>query len=162
VPGERVAHGRATAASDVTVDALFRQGVIRTDRLEEMFDVAALLTSQPPPKGRRVAILTNAGGPGILCADACEAEGLAIPALSDETQAALRAILPLEASVGNPVDMIASASAAQYQEAMRIIGNDPHIDALVVIFVPPLVTKPQDVARAIVTGARNSPASSRC
>lgn len=147
--------GALLAASDVTIDALFRQtGVIRTDRLEEMFDVAALLTSQPPPRGRRVAILTNAGGPGILCADACEAEGLEIPALSDETQAALRAILPLEASVGNPVDMIASASAAQYQEAMRIIGNDPHIDALVVIFVPPLVTKPQDVARAIVTGAR--------
>jgi len=147
--------GALLAASDVTIDALFRQtGVIRTDRLEEMFDVAALLTSQPPPKGRRVAILTNAGGPGILCADACEAEGLEIPALSDESQAALRALLPLEASVGNPVDMIASASAAQYQEAMRIIGHDAHIDALVVIFVPPLVTKPQDVARAIVTGAR--------
>lgn len=147
--------GALLAASDVTIDALFRQtGVIRTDRLEEMFDVAALLTSQPPPKGRRVAILTNAGGPGILCADACEAEGLEIPALSDQTQAALRAILPLEASVGNPVDMIASASAAQYQDAMRIIGNDAHIDALVVIFVPPLVTKPGDVARAIVTGAR--------
>src|SRR5688572_33180020 len=71
--------GALLAASDVTVDALFRQaGVIRTDRLEEMFDVASLLASQPPPKGRRVAILTNAGGPGILCADACEAEGLEI------------------------------------------------------------------------------------
>ncbi len=147
--------GALLAASDVTVDALFRQaGVIRTDRLEEMFDVAALLTSQPPPGGRRVAILTNAGGPGILCADACESEGLEIPALGDESQAALRAILPLEASVGNPVDMIASASAAQYQEAIRLIGHDPHIDALVVIFVPPLVTRPEDVARAIVAGAR--------
>jgi acyl-CoA synthetase (NDP forming) len=147
--------GALLAASDVTVDALFRQtGVIRTDRLEEMFDVASLLASQPLPKGRRVAILTNAGGPGILCADACEAEGLEIPALGEATQAALRAMLPLEASVGNPVDMIASASAAQYQEAMRIIGNDPQVDALVVIFVPPLVTRPEDVARAIVAGAR--------
>jgi acyl-CoA synthetase (NDP forming) len=148
--------GALLAASDVTVDALFRQsGVIRTDRLEEMFDVASLLASQPLPAGRRVAILTNAGGPGILCADACEADGLAIPALGDASQAALRAILPLEASVGNPVDMIASASAAQYQEAIRIIGRDPEVDAIVVIFVPPLVTKPEDVARAIVAGARD-------
>ena len=147
--------GALLAASDVTVDALFRQtGVIRTDRLEEMFDVAALLASQPLPKGRRVGILTNAGGPGILCADACEAQGLEIPALSDGTQAALRAVLPLEASVGNPVDMIASASADQYREAMGIIGRDPRVDALVVIFIPPLVTKPEDVARAIVAGAR--------
>ena len=147
--------GALLAASDVTVDALFRQtGVIRTDRLEEMFDVASLLASQPRPRGRRVAILTNAGGPGILCADACEAEGLEIPALGEASQAALRAMLPLEASVGNPVDMIASASAAQYQEAIRIMGNDPQIDALVIIFVPPLVTRPEDVARAIVAGAR--------
>ena len=147
--------GALLAASDVTVDALFRQtGVIRTDRLEEMFDVAALLASQPLPRGRRVAILTNAGGPGILCADACEAEKLEIPALSAETQAALRAVLPLEASVGNPVDMIASASADQYREALGIIGRDPHVDAIVVIFIPPLVTRPEDVARAIVAGAR--------
>jgi len=148
--------GALLAASDVTVDALFRQaGVIRTDRLEEMFDVAALLASQPLPAGRRVAIVTNAGGPGILCADACEADGLEIPTLGDGTQAALRAMLPLEASVGNPVDMIASASAAQFQEAIRIIGRDANIDAVVVIFVPPLVTRPEDVARAIIAGARD-------
>jgi acetyl coenzyme A synthetase (ADP forming)-like protein len=147
--------GALLAASDVTVDALFRQaGVIRTDRLEEMFDVAALLASQPLPAGRRVAILTNAGGPGILCADACEANGLEIPPLGDETRTALRAILPLEASVGNPVDMIASASAAQFEQAIRIVGRDANIDAIVVIFIPPLVTKPEDVARAIVAGAR--------
>jgi acetyl coenzyme A synthetase (ADP forming)-like protein len=147
--------GALLAASDVTVDALFAQaGVIRTDRLEGMFDVASLLASQPLPKGRRVAILTNAGGPGILCADACEADGLEVPALGDATQAALRAMLPGEASVGNPVDMIASASAAQYQEAIGIIGRDPKVDAIVVIFIPPLVTKPEDVARAIVAGAR--------
>ena len=97
---------------------------------------------------------TNAGGPGILCADACEADGLVIPALGSATQAALRAILPLEASVGNPVDMIASATAAQYQEAIGVIGRDPDIDAVVVIFIPPLVTRPEDVARAIVNGAR--------
>jgi acyl-CoA synthetase (NDP forming) len=147
--------GALLAASDVTVDALFRHsGVIRTDTLEEMFDVAALLSSQGVPRGRRVGILTNAGGPGILCADACASEGLEVPSFSDETQAKLRKLLPAEASIGNPVDMIASATADQYRQAMEIIGSDPSIDSVVVIFIPPLVTKPEDVATAIVDGAR--------
>ncbi|MBI4408283.1 MAG: GNAT family N-acetyltransferase [Gemmatimonadetes bacterium] len=147
--------GALIAASDVTVDALFRHaGVIRTDTLEEMFDVASLIAHQPPPRGRQVAILTNAGGPGILCADAAEAEGLAIPVLTAETQAALRAVLPPEATVTNPVDMIASATAEQYRAATGIVGRDPNVDALVVIFIPPVVTRPEDVARAIVDGAR--------
>jgi acetyl coenzyme A synthetase (ADP forming)-like protein len=147
--------GALIAAADVTVDALFRQsGVIRTDRLEEMFDVASLLANQPPPKGRRVAILTNAGGPGILCADACVAEGLEIPSLAETTQAALRDLLPSEASVGNPVDMIASATPDQYRDAIGIVAHDPTVDALIVIFIPPLVTRPEDAARAIVEGVR--------
>src|SRR5262249_21660084 len=87
--------GALLASSDVTVDALFRQsGVIRTDTLAEMFDVASLLAKQPLPRGRRVGIVTNAGGPGILCADACEARGLDVPALADETVAHMRAVLP--------------------------------------------------------------------
>jgi acetyl coenzyme A synthetase (ADP forming)-like protein len=147
--------GALLAASDVTVDALFRHsGVIRTDTLEEMFDVAALLSSQCVPRGRRVGILTNAGGPGILCADACASEGLEVPAFTDETQSKLRKLLPAEASIGNPVDMIASATADQYRQAMEIIGGDPSIDAVVVIFIPPLVTRPEDVATAIVNGTR--------
>jgi acetate---CoA ligase (ADP-forming) len=134
--------GALLAASDVTVDALFRQsGVIRTDTLEELFDVASLLASQPPPKGRRVGIITNGGGPGILCADTCEAEGMEIPALTDDTQATLRAFLPPQASVGNPVDMIASAPADHYREAIRAVAADPGVDALIAIFVPPLVTR---------------------
>jgi acetyl coenzyme A synthetase (ADP forming)-like protein len=147
--------GALIAASDVNVDALFRHaGVIRTDTLEEMFDVAALLSTQRPPRGRRVAILTNAGGPGILCADTCEAEGLVVTELDEATKRELNALLPREASVGNPVDMIASASAAQYGDALRILGRDPNVDALVVIFVPPLVTRPEDAARAITDAAR--------
>lgn len=147
--------GALLATSDVTVDALFRQaGVIRTDTLEEMFDCAALLASQPVPRGRRVAILTNAGGPGILCADACASEGLEVPPLSAETEVALRALLPAEASISNPVDMIASASGDQYREAMLILGRDPTIDAVIVIFIPPLVTRAEAAARAIVEGTR--------
>jgi len=142
--------GALIAASDVTVDALFRQaGVIRTDTLEELFDVATLLANQPLPRGRRVGIITNAGGPAILCADACEARGLTIPLLSESSQQKLRDLLQKEASVGNPVDMIASASAEQYRETIRIVASDENIDALIVIFVPPLVTRSEDVARVI-------------
>ena len=107
------------------VDALFRQaGVIRTERLEELFDVAALLSHQPVPRGARVAILTNAGGPGILAADACEANGLELPSLGDATRAELRSFLPAAASVGNPVDMLASAPADHYRRALAAILRD--------------------------------------
>ena len=147
--------GALIAASDVTVDALFRQaGVIRTDTLEELFDVASLLAHQPVPGGRRVGIITNSGGPAILCADACEAEGMEVPLLTEESQSRLRAFLPQEAAVSNPVDMIASASADHYRQAIRIMAEDPNVDALVVIFIPPLITRPEDAARAFVDAAR--------
>ena len=143
-------HTGALAASDAVVDALFRQaGVIRTGTLEELFDVAALLVNQPLPAGRRVGILTNAGGPAILAADACEAHGLELPALSATSVEALRTFLPSSASLGNPVDMIASASAAEYERALSILLADDQIDAVLVIFIPPLVTKGEDVAAAI-------------
>ncbi len=142
--------GAMLAASDVTVDALFQQaGVIRTDSLAEMLDVASLLANQPLPEGRRVAVLTNAGGPGIMCADACEAAGLELPPLPEEIQERLRGFLPPEASLGNPVDMIATATAAQYREAITAIAEWEGIDALVVIFVRPLLIKAEDVAAAV-------------
>ena len=141
--------GALIAASDVTVDALFHQaGVIRTDTLAEMFDVATLLANQPVPRGRRVGIVTNAGGPGILCADACEAEGLEVPPLPEEARAALAAFLPPDASVANPVDMIASASAEDYRRSIEIVAR-AGVDVVVVIFIPPLVTQAEEVARAI-------------
>lgn len=143
--------GALIAASDVTVDALFRQaGVVRTDTLAELFDVASLLANQPLPRGSRVGIITNAGGPAILCADACEARGLEVTVLSDDSQARLREFLPAGASVGNPVDMIASAPAEHYRRAIEIIGNDANVDSLIVIFTPPLVTRADDVASSIV------------
>ena len=104
--------GALLAASDVTVDALFRQaGVIRTDTLAELFDVAAVLSSQPAPRGNRVAIVTNAGGPGILCSDACETSGLEVADFSEALHRRLAAFLPPEASLNDPVDMIATAEA---------------------------------------------------
>lgn len=145
-----LSHTGALAAVDVAVDAIFRQsGVIRVDTLEEMFDVASLLSHQPLPAGRRVAILTNAGGPGILAADVCESHGLEVSRLGEQTVAALRRILPPEASVGNPVDMIASATAEQYAEALRVLLADDSLDAVIIIFIPPLVTQAEGVATAV-------------
>ncbi len=156
VSGARAAssHTGALAGSDKVVDALFRQaGVIRTETLEEMFDVAALLAHQPIPNGRRVAILTNAGGPGILAADACEANGLELPVLSESTRVELRSFLPPAASVANPVDMLASAPAEHFARALKVILRDENVDSVLTIFIPPLVTEPDAVAAAIASVA---------
>ncbi len=150
--------GALLAGADRMVDALFRQtGVIRTDTLEEMFDLATLLSSQPLPTGRRVGIITNAGGPGILCADACAAEGLEIPELNPDLAHVLRGFLPVHAAVGNPVDMVASAPPEHYKKVIELMGSDPSLDALIVIFVPPLAIKDEDVAQAIVEAVRALP-----
>lgn len=158
--GSRAAtsHTGALASSDAAVQALFHQsGVIRTDTIEELFDTALLLGSQPIPTGPRVAILTNAGGPGIMAADACEGAGLVLPSLEPKTVKALRAFLPPEASTKNPVDMIASAEAESFAKALPLLVQDKNVDSIIVIFVPPLVTGAQEVARAILVGAAGSP-----
>ncbi|MCU1465347.1 MAG: family N-acetyltransferase [Actinomycetia bacterium] len=150
--GSRAAssHTAALAAPDVAVDALFRQaGVIRVDTLDELLSTAMVLAHQPIPAGRRVAIVSNAGGPGILAADACAGAGLEVGELDTATQDALRAIASTGASVRNPVDLVAGATAEQYEDALRVTLADPSIDAVLVIFVPPLVTRAEDVALAI-------------
>ena len=142
--------GSLVGTSDLTVDALFREnGVIRTDTLAEMFDVAMLLATQPPPMGNRVGIVTNAGGLGILCADTCEANGLVLPPLSQETVEELHTFLPSEASTGNPVDMIASATGQDYERAVLAVARDPDVDIVIVIYIPPLEQHVDDVARGI-------------
>jgi acetate---CoA ligase (ADP-forming) len=153
--------GALLSASEVTVDALFAQaGVIRTDTLDEMLDVAELLVHQPLPAGKRVAILTNAGGPAVMCADACDGHGLDLPQLSEATQTRLREFLPAEASVVNPVDMLAAATAEQYAQAIRVIVEDENVDALISIFLPPLATQPEDVARCVLEAA-DTPATTK-
>ena len=148
--------GALIAASDVTVDALFQQaGVIRTATLEGLFDVASLLANQPPPKGRKVGILTNAGGPGILCADACEASGLEVAELSEGAVNELKSFLPAEAAVVNPVDMIASATPEDYRRSIDVLAKSGEVDAIIVIFIPPLVTRAEDAARAIRAAVRD-------
>jgi len=148
-------HTGSLAGADNAVDALCHQaGVIRTDTIEELFDVAMLLANQPLPRGARVGIVTNAGGPAIMATDACESNGLELPALAESTMTALRAYLAPEASVRNPVDMIASATPESFEKTVRLVLEDPSVDALLAIYVPPIVTTPLEVAQAIVRGAR--------
>jgi acyl-CoA synthetase (NDP forming) len=147
-------HTGALAGTDLAVEALFRQaGVLRTDTIEEQFDTALLLAHQPLPRGPRLAILTNAGGPGIMAADASDGAGLVIPALSPETERGFREFLAPEASTRNPVDMIASARPESFERGVRLLAADPNVDAVLAIFVPPVGTDAPDVARGLLRGA---------
>ena len=163
-------HTAALAGSEVAVDALFHQaGVIRASSLEELIDVAALLANQPELNGRRVAVLTNpadpfttpfvavltnAGGLGILCADACEAAGLNLPDLGEVTRSALAELLSPEASVDNPVDMLGGATAETYASALPLLLEDPQVDAAIVLFVPTVTATANEVAAAIDRAAQ--------
>jgi len=160
--GRRAAgsHTAALAANDVAVDALFRQtGVIRADTLDEMFDIASVLDNQPLIKGRRVAIITNAGGPGILCTDACEAGGLSVPELAEQTKAELRKFLPPAAGYSNPVDMIASAKADSYQQTIETLLPSQEVDALIVIYIPIDRNDSEAIAEAIRRGVSRARAA---
>ncbi|TET89309.1 MAG: CoA-binding protein [Methanomassiliicoccales archaeon] len=148
-------HTGALAGLDVATDALFEQcGVIRVGSIEELFDIAIAFANQPLPKGNRIAILTNAGGPAIMTVDALVGAGLKLSEFSDRTKRKLRENLPEEASIKNPVDMIAAAGPKEYEMAMEAILADRRVDALVTIFVPPIVTKEIEIAHAIVKASK--------
>lgn len=150
-----VSHTGSLAGADVAVESLLMQcGVLRVASIEEMFVYAAAFATQPVPQGRRVAIVTNSGGPGILAADVCVQSGLDVPALSPATQAALRERVAAEASVVNPVDMIASARGEQYEACIRTVMNDPEIDAVITIFTSLESIDGIKVAEGIMAGAR--------
>ena len=152
VAGTRAAssHTAALTSPDAAVEAMVRQaGIIRADTLEEMFHFARALAHQPVPPGRRVGIVTNAGGPAILCVDALEAWGLEVPELDAGTRDALAAFLPAEASLTNPVDMIAAAGPEQYRRAITAVVGAPGIDALVVLYTPTGVHDAAAIAAAV-------------
>jgi acyl-CoA synthetase (NDP forming) len=145
-------HTGALGQTELVTDAIIAQaGAMRAQSINELFDLAMAFSKQPLPDGNRVAIVTNAGGPGIIIADACETNGLDVAALAPETQEKLRAHLPDEASVRNPVDLIASATAGAYRYALQCVMEDPGIHAAIAAFVPPLGIYTQDVAEAIVS-----------
>jgi acetate---CoA ligase (ADP-forming) len=158
--GQRAAgsHTAALAGSMTAVEAVFRQaGVIQADSLADLADVAVLLSRQPLPRGPRVAVLTNGGGLGILCADACEAVGLELPPPSEQTRAALAPMLPREASLANPIDMLGSATAATYGSVIPYLLADPAFDALIILFTYTVVVGAEDVGRAVAHALRSTP-----
>jgi acetyl coenzyme A synthetase (ADP forming)-like protein len=141
--GSRAAssHTGALATSDVAVDALFRHaGIIRVGAMEELFDVATLLSTQPLPGGRRLVIVTNGGGPGIIAADAAANNGLLLPGLSQETINKLKPAIKRDITLNNPLDMTAGATAEEYYSILRILAADKDSDAVLAIFIPPVVT----------------------
>lgn len=160
--GQRAAlsHSASLASLDVALEALFQQcGVVRCDTLEQFCDVAALFSTQPLPAGARVGVVTNAGGPAILLADACEANGLSLPELAPPTIAKLKARLPAAAAFGNPVDMTAAATPEDYQQTIAEVAADPAVDSVVTIYIPPLISDPPGIARGIAAGSAAVPAA---
>jgi acetate---CoA ligase (ADP-forming) len=153
--GRRAAssHTAALTSPDTAVAALVRQaGIVRADTLEEMFHVARTLVHQPLPKGRRIGVVTNAGGPAILCVDALQAAGLEVPELDAGLKEALGGFLPAEASFGNPVDMIAAAGPEEYRRAVSMLLAHEGIDALVVLHTPVGVHSAEAMGRAVCDG----------
>lgn len=143
-------HTGALATLDVATDAIFEQyGVIRANTIDELFDYATALAGQPLPQGIRIAILTNAGGPGIMATDACISLGLELAEFEERTKAELRRILPAESNPNNPLDLLASAGPGLYQSALQILLQDQNVDAALVISVPPIMVDPVKVATAV-------------
>jgi acetyltransferase len=144
-------HTGALAGVEVAVDAAFRRaGVIRADTTEEMFEWARALAWCPLPAGREIAVLTNAGGPGVIAVDALEARGLRLADLAPDTHAALRALLPAAASISNPVDILASASPEVYAECLRLLVDDPGVSGILVILPPPPRYPAEEVAEHLI------------
>ncbi len=151
-------HTGALAASDAAVGALLEQaGVLRARTVGELFDLAIAFSGRSLPRSRRTAVLTNAGGPGILAADALEALEMSVAELSPATVERLRPLFPPEASIRNPLDMIASATPAGYRAALGALLEDPNLDAILAMFVPPLGIKQEDVTEAIAAAAVHQP-----
>lgn len=149
--------GAAIAGSGAGVDALLAHaGVVRVETLRELFDTAALASAQPLPRGGRVGVVTNAGGPAILCADACEAAGLEVPELSRKLRRKLAGPLPPHAATSNPVDMLAAAGPAEFEETVTALAGSGEVDAVIAIFVPALAALVDEVDDAVAVAARGA------
>ncbi len=150
-------HTGALAGRDVAYDAAFRKaGVIRAESTEEVFDWARALAWCPLPRGRRMAVLTNAGGPGAIAVDALDAYGLKLAELSEATRARLREFLPEAASVRNPVDMLAAAGAAEYANGLGALMADDNVDGVMLILAPPPMTTAAGIAGAVIPMIRSA------
>lgn len=156
--GRKAASAQTTSLSshDIATEALFKQaGIIGVDSLEDTFDVASLLSSQPLPEGPGVAVVTNSGGPAILSVDACEKMGLKAISLTTETRDHLAQFLPETASLSNPVDMVGSAGPEEYRRTLEIIHQDPGVDAIIVVYTPLDLDPDEEIVNAVEDGIRN-------
>jgi acetyltransferase len=151
-------HTGALAGSDQAFDAAVRQaGAVRVRSVEELFDLARCLAGQPLPRGRRLVVITNGGGLGIVATDAAHDAGLEVAPLGEAVRAALRAGLPATATLGNPVDLVGDADAARYGHALRAVGPDGGADAALVILTAQAATDAAGVARAVLAATRGWP-----
>lgn len=145
-------HTGALAGAEIAFGAAFRRtGIIRADLFESLLDHATALAMQPLPRGDRVLIVTNAGGPGTMAADAVERAGLRVAALGRNTAAALRAQLPPAAGTGNPVDVLGDADPARYAAALAAARDDEAVDAILVLLTPQAMTRARETARAVAS-----------
>lgn len=148
-------HTGSLAGADIAYGAAFkRAGVVRADHFEALFDYATALAMQPLPKGDRVAIITNAGGPGIMAADAVENTGMQVKPLESSISMALRQKLPPAASVHNPIDVLGDADPDRYAMALNAALDDETVDGVVVILTPQAMSRPAETARAIISSLR--------
>ena len=143
-------HTGTLAGSNKAYEAAFKQaGIIRADTIKELFDYAKAFSYQPLPKGKKVAIITNAGGPGIMATDACENNGIQLSSFSTETIDKLKSFLPEAANLYNPVDVLGDALSDRYKKALEVIIQDNNVDAVVVLLTPQAMTEDLETARAI-------------
>ena len=143
-------HTGSLAGSDEVLEAAFRRcGVLRVNSIADLFYMAEVLSKQPSPKGPRLTILTNAGGPGVLATDALIANGGELSELTPETMEALNQILPAAWSHSNPIDVLGDASPERYAKAVEIAANDPHSDGLLVVLTPQAMTDPTQTAERL-------------
>jgi acetyltransferase len=150
-------HTGALAGSERAYEAAFKQaGVIRARSMGELFDFAIALARQPLPRNDKVAIITNAGGPGIMATDAIERAGLSLASFSNETMETLKKALPPAASVLNPVDLLGDATTDRYKSALEVVATDPNVGTLIVILTPQFSTQIDDVARAVASATNPS------
>ncbi|MFN0117478.1 MAG: acetate--CoA ligase alpha subunit [Elusimicrobiota bacterium] len=153
-------HTGSLAGSDDVYDAVFLQsGILRVETVEELFDYAVAFSQQPLPKGDRVAIVTNAGGPGIMATDAAVRHGLTLAPLTDETKKILRDELPETANINNPVDVIGDARHDRYESALKAVVKDPNVDGVIVILTPQAMTNSREIGEVVVNVAETLKAS---
>lgn len=150
-------HTGSLAGSETAYEAVFaRSGIVRCSSIKAQIDYAQAFAYQPLPKGNHVAVITNAGGPGIMAADSIERQGLAFARLSEETIATLRSELPPAANLFNPVDVLGDALADRYEFAINTVAQDDNVDVLLVLLTPQAMTQSADTARVVVEIAKKN------